>query len=75
MKKLFALIFIVGCADPTPPVVMEEVKIISVYNEIRLGSEDGTTIVERKDRFRVPLRGKLGKKGDIISVDRSLLTK
>jgi hypothetical protein len=43
-------------------------KIMEVYREIRIGTTNGTTVVELPDGRRVKFYGRLGKKGDIINV-------
>lgn len=43
-------------------------KIVEVYRELRIGSTNGTTVIELPDGRRVKFYGRLGKKGDIINV-------
>ena len=43
-------------------------KIVEVYRELRIGSTNGTTIVEMSDGRRVKFKGRLGKRGEVINV-------
>ena len=44
--------------------------IVKVYWELRLGTEDWTTVVKLPDGTRRSLAGKLGKEGEVIIVPR-----
>jgi hypothetical protein len=45
-----------------------QVKIVDVYREIKLGRVNGTTVVEMPDGTRQSLDGRLGKKGETITI-------
>lgn len=69
MRFLACVVVALACLGCQPPSrVSEEVTIVNVYDEERMGDEDGTTIVAFADGQRARLRGKLGSVGDKISV-------
>jgi hypothetical protein len=55
-----------GCAEPKQPPIQGT--IVSVYNEIRIGESDGTTIVKTDAGEIYKYNGKLGKMGDRITL-------
>lgn len=57
-----------GCTPPEPIRVREKAVIVSVYDEVRWGVTDGTTVVEMPDGDRIRLVGKLGTVGETIQV-------
>lgn len=63
---LLTLSAFLGCADSPRPEIHGT--IINVYSEIRIGESDGTTIVQTDDGRIYKYAGKLGKKGDKISL-------
>jgi hypothetical protein len=63
-----------GCIyTPTPVSKLSDnvdAVIVKVYWELRIGSEDWTTVVKLPDGTRRSLKGKLGREGEVIIVPR-----
>lgn len=63
------VVAIVGFAHfSSPKIQIVDVKIIDVYREFKLGTENGTTIIELPDGTRRALNGRLGEKGETIKI-------
>lgn len=58
-------LFYSGCM---PKIQEDSGTILNVYREIRIGSEDGTTVVQFEDGRIQKYRGRLGKIGQKIKV-------
>jgi len=57
-----------GCAAVSVEREQVSVKIVDVYREFKIGRPSGTTVVAMPDGSRVKLDGRLGKKGEVITV-------
>ena len=68
LTSIVLVLILCGCDDLEKATHESPRQIVDVYDEVRWGHPDGTTVVQCSEGRRALLFGKLGKPGEWISV-------